>query len=220
MNLNKEELAKALADIQEEEGKQTEFLVSKGWTEKDDVWSHPGRKKTFRYLDEAYNAAITDVLTENGWRQITELGRNGNRKNNFGGTVQAMARYQSPKTGNIYVWFDAVYFAENGFDESSYPEGCAGRSKLMSEFAGPNFKGDYLKTLFTKKNEEEYHLVAWTMTEDYINAGLALLKNPPLEHDGNKHWSNVAYDQNHPKFKELFEVGWHEVNGFWGYYDD
>lgn len=146
MNLTEEQL-----DAWEKElERETAFLIQHGWTETPDYkWLDPEGK--LHDCQSAYDHLMERVLDQKGWRTIIQQNRTGEKHHLYSDEYK-MARYQSPVTKRIYTYLDARYIAENGWDESCYPDKCCGMSRMLTELVGENFSGNEIETWFHRKD--------------------------------------------------------------------
>lgn len=114
---NPEQSEAFLLEMEKEDKKREDWLMSRGWAKVGEVWESPISSELFE-LDKAYAVMISDLFRENGWRHITEIEKVGKLAK-----LQTWARYQSPITKRIYAYLEAEWYAERGFDESDYPLG-------------------------------------------------------------------------------------------------
>lgn len=119
-----------------------------GQTHEMTFWTSPtGRKESD---NDVYVSAIMEKMKEMNWKVITEHTRVGeiNYPNGNPRQVERWARYQSPKTKMIYLFWEAVHIFEKDVDEDSIKEKLTPKTKAINELLGPNFSGDEYRYWF------------------------------------------------------------------------
>lgn len=210
---------------------EDDFLRKRGWTPNayyDDnsgvsEWKAPSGEIVEG--TKAYDRMTSEYLEEKGWRVVYEVERHGNAE--WKKPITQWWRCQSPVTKRVYTYLDAQHIMEKDWDESVYPVECCGHSKMLNDLIGPDFTGTHIKTWFYLTFDENHEtkervFVHWTMQQYMIDAGLAILNNPTLHHDQNKHWSDIPFigGVSNEVREKLYQVAWHGVNDMWGYTDD
>lgn len=150
------EEAKALSEAWEANLRHQEAkLRDAGWTQKEYTWIDPvtGEEQD---AERSYLRLMERKMIARGWRPFVEVKRLQGSKR----PPTEWARYQSPLTNRVYTFLDALFIAENNWDESGYPELFCGHSVDLNNLLGPDFRGERVYTLFRAEGDK-YVLEFW-----------------------------------------------------------
>jgi hypothetical protein len=126
--------------------KQDNLLLEHSWEKVENGWKSPDG--VFHSHDCAYDHLIDRLLLEQGWKRVTLCS-----EVTFGfraGRIDKTARRQSPYTGRVYNFLEAMAIYEGWLLENEFPLKFNKFSVAINQ-ALPNFKGDVIHVFYTKE---------------------------------------------------------------------